>query len=126
MVAASLQRDLDDLVPHAHVQLAAAVEDQQASDGLPLPGREQLDLLQQAAPRGLIERGQHFPDSTVICGKREERIWSQRRRRRRGFICTSEGEAAKEREGFSRGEKQQQQQNILDKQNRTKAGANSV
>lgn len=66
MVAASLERDLDDLVSHAHVKLAPAVQDQQASDGLPLPGREQLDLLQQAAPRGLIERGEHFPDSAVI------------------------------------------------------------
>lgn len=27
VVAASLQRDLDDLVPHAHVELAAAVQD---------------------------------------------------------------------------------------------------
>lgn len=45
VVAASLERDLDDLVPHAHVELAAAVQDQQAADGLPLPGREQLDLL---------------------------------------------------------------------------------
>lgn len=46
VVAASLQRDLEDLVPHAHVQLASAVQDQQASDGLPLPGREELNLLQ--------------------------------------------------------------------------------
>lgn len=46
VVAASLEWDLDDLVSYAHVKLAAAVQDQQASDGLPLPGREQLDLLQ--------------------------------------------------------------------------------
>lgn len=46
MIAASLQRDLDDLVPHAHVQLAPAVQDQQATDGLPLSGREQFNLLQ--------------------------------------------------------------------------------
>lgn len=66
VVAASLQRDLDDLVPHAHVELAAAVQDQQAPDGLPLPGREQLDLLQQAAPGGMIEGGKHLPDGAVI------------------------------------------------------------
>lgn len=46
VVAASLERDLDDLVSYTHVKLAAAVQDQQASDRLPLPGREQLDLLQ--------------------------------------------------------------------------------
>lgn len=46
VVAASLERDLDDLVSYAHVQLAAAVQDQQAPNRLPLPGREQLDLLQ--------------------------------------------------------------------------------
>lgn len=69
MVAASLERDLDDLVPHAHVELAAAVQDQQAADGLPLPGREQLDLLQQAAPRGQVEGREHFPDGAVICGR---------------------------------------------------------
>lgn len=66
VVAASLQRDLYDLVPHAHVQLASAVQDEQAPDGLPLPGREELDLLQQAAPSGMIEGGQHLPDSAVI------------------------------------------------------------
>lgn len=54
VVSASLERDLDDLVSYAHVKLAAAVQDEQASDRLPLPGREQLDLLQQAAPRGLV------------------------------------------------------------------------
>ena len=46
VVAASLERDLDDLVSYTHVKLAAAVQDQQASDRLPLSGREQLDLLQ--------------------------------------------------------------------------------
>lgn len=46
VVAASFERDLDDLVSYTHVKLAAAVQDQQASDRLPLPGREQLDLLQ--------------------------------------------------------------------------------
>lgn len=46
VVAASLERYLDDLVPEAHVKLAAAVQDQQAPYRLPLPGREQLDLLQ--------------------------------------------------------------------------------
>lgn len=66
VVAASLQRNLDDLVPHAHVQLAPAVQDQQAPDGLPLPGREELDLLQQAAPGGMIEGGKHLPDCAVI------------------------------------------------------------
>lgn len=76
VVAASLERDLDDLVSHTHIKLAAAVQDQQASDRLPLPGREQFDLLQQAAPRGLIERGKHFPDSTVI--------WKRKRRGEEG------------------------------------------
>lgn len=66
VVAASLEWDLDDLVSHTHIQLAAAVQDQQAPDMLPLPGREQLDLFQKAAPRGLVERGKHFLDSTVI------------------------------------------------------------
>lgn len=46
VVAASLERDLDDLVSHAHVKLAAAVQDQQAADGLTLSGRKQLELLQ--------------------------------------------------------------------------------
>lgn len=46
VVATPLQRDLDDLVPKAHVKLAAAVQDQQAPYRLPLPGREQLDLFQ--------------------------------------------------------------------------------
>lgn len=46
MVAASLERDLDDLVPEAHIQLTAAMQDQQAPYRLSLPGREQLDLLQ--------------------------------------------------------------------------------
>lgn len=46
VVAASLERDLDDLVSYTHIKLAPAVQDQQASDRLPLPGREQLDLLQ--------------------------------------------------------------------------------
>lgn len=72
VVAASLQRDLDDLVPHTHVQLAPAVQDQQAADGLPLPGREELDLLQQAAPGGMIEGGKHLPDSAVIWKERIE------------------------------------------------------
>lgn len=66
VVAASLQRDLDDLVPHTHVELAAAVQDQQAPDGLALPGREQLDLLQQAAPAGMIEGRKHLPDGAVV------------------------------------------------------------
>lgn len=66
VVAASLKGDLDDLVPHAHVQLASAVQDEQAPDGLPLPGREELDLLQQATPGGMIEGGQHLPDGAVI------------------------------------------------------------
>lgn len=72
VVAASLERDLDDLVPHTHVELAAAVQDQQAADGLPLPGGEQLDLLQQAAPRRQVEGRKHFPDGTVICGREKE------------------------------------------------------
>lgn len=46
VVAASLERDLDDLVSYTHIKLTPAVQDQQASDRLPLPGREQLDLLQ--------------------------------------------------------------------------------
>lgn len=46
VVAAPLQGDLDDLVSYAHVQLASAVQDQQAPNGLPLPGGEQLDLFQ--------------------------------------------------------------------------------
>ncbi len=46
VVAASLEWDLDDLVSYAHIKLAPAVQDQQASDRLPLPGWEQLDLLQ--------------------------------------------------------------------------------
>lgn len=46
VVATSLERDLDDLVSYAHIKLAPAVQDQQASDRLPLPGWEQLDLLQ--------------------------------------------------------------------------------
>lgn len=66
VVAASLKRDLDDLVSYTHIELTAAMQDQQASDRLSLPGREQLDLLQQAAPRRQVERGKHFPDSTVI------------------------------------------------------------
>lgn len=73
VVAASLQRDLDDLVPHAHVELAAAVQDQQAPDGLPLPGREQLDLLQQATPGGMVEGGEHLPDGAVIWKERSGR-----------------------------------------------------
>lgn len=93
VVAASLEWDLDDLVSYTHVKLAAAVQDQQASDRLPLPEREQLDLLQQAAPCRLIERRKHFPDSTVIWRRKrgEERIWSQR-----GswvFICTRKGKS---------------------------------
>lgn len=46
VVAASLERDLDDLISDAHVKLAPAVQDQQAPDRLPLPGWEQLDFLQ--------------------------------------------------------------------------------
>lgn len=46
VVVASLEWDLDDLVSYTHIKLAAAVQDQQASDGLPLPGWKQLDLLQ--------------------------------------------------------------------------------
>lgn len=80
MVAASLERDLDDLVPHAHVELAAAVQDQQAADGLPLPGREQLDLLQQAAPRGQVEGREHFPDGAVICGRGKKKEKEGRKR----------------------------------------------
>lgn len=78
VVAASLQWDLDDLVSHADIQLAAAVENQQASDGLPLSGWEQFKLFQEAAPHGLIERGEHFPDGAVIWGRErwEEGIWS--------------------------------------------------
>lgn len=81
VVAASLERDLDDLVPHAHVELAAAVQDQQAADGLPLPGREELDLLQQAAPRGQVEGREHFPDGAVICGRGggERERWGRKR-----------------------------------------------
>lgn len=45
VVAASLEWDLDDLVSHAYIKLAPAVQDQKASDRLSLPGREQLDLL---------------------------------------------------------------------------------
>lgn len=96
VVAASLQRDLDDLVPHAHVELAAAVQDQQAPDGLALPGREQLDLLQQAAPGGMIEGRKHLPDGAVIwkgrsrCMEERESVggwrgfYSYEKRRRRG------------------------------------------
>jgi len=46
VVAASLEWDLDDLVSYTHIKLAATVQDQQASNWLPLPGREQLNLLQ--------------------------------------------------------------------------------
>lgn len=46
VVAASLEWDLDDLVSYTHIKLAPAVQDQQASYRLPLPRREQLDLLQ--------------------------------------------------------------------------------
>lgn len=46
VVAASLKRDLDDLVSYTYIKLAPAVQDQQASDRLPLSGREQLELLQ--------------------------------------------------------------------------------
>ena len=66
MVAASLEWDFDDLVPHAHVELAAAVQDQQAADDLPLPGREQLDLLQQAAAGRLVQGREHFADGAVF------------------------------------------------------------
>lgn len=99
VVAASLERDLDDLVPHAHIKLAAAVEDQQASDRLPLPGREQLDLLQQAAPRGLIERGKHFPDSAIIWRRERERGVERIRSQggRRVLICMRAGEVVEER-----------------------------
>lgn len=82
VIAASLERDLDDLVPHAHVELAAAVQDQQAADGLPLPGREQLDLLQQAAPRGQVEGGEHFPDGAVIWGRTRRREREKKRKSR--------------------------------------------
>lgn len=75
VVAAPLERYLDDLVPHTHIKLTPAVQDQQASDRLPLPRREQLELLQEAASRGLIERGKHFSDRPII--------W---RRRGRGLI----------------------------------------
>lgn len=46
VVAASLERDLDDLISNTHIKLAPAVQDQQAPDRLPLPGWEQLDFLQ--------------------------------------------------------------------------------
>lgn len=46
VVVASLERDLDDLVSYTHIKLTAAVQDQQAADGLPLPGWKQLNLLQ--------------------------------------------------------------------------------
>lgn len=69
VVAASLEWDFDDLVTHAHVELAAAVQDQQTPDDLPLPGREQLNLLQKAAAGRLVERREHFADRAVICGQ---------------------------------------------------------
>lgn len=71
VVAASLEWDLDDLVPDAHIKLAATVQDQQAADRLPLPQWEQLDLLQQAASSGLIERREHFLDSSIIWKSKE-------------------------------------------------------
>ena len=66
VVVAPLQRYLKNLVADAHVELAAAVQDQQAADVLPLPGREQLNLLQQAVPHGLVQRGEHLPDSAIV------------------------------------------------------------
>ena len=91
VVAASLQRDLDDLVPHAHVELAAAVQDQQAPDGLPLPGREQLDLLQQATPGGMIEGGKHLPDGAVLWEGRSR--WMEERKSMGGCYLTINSDA---------------------------------
>lgn len=46
---APLQGDLDHVLPQAHEQDALAVQDLQASDGLPPPLREELNLFQQTA-----------------------------------------------------------------------------
>lgn len=66
MEVAAHERDLDDLVPDPDEELAVAVQDQQAADGLPPALREQLNLVQQTAAHRLVHRGQHLLYRAII------------------------------------------------------------
>lgn len=43
------------------------MKDEQATNWLPLLQGEKLNLVQQAAARGLVERGEHLLNGAVIC-----------------------------------------------------------
>lgn len=71
---APLQRDPGHMLPQAHEQDALAVQDLQAPDGLPPPLREELDLFQHTAPRGISQGRPHLLNGAIICkGNREGR-----------------------------------------------------
>lgn len=70
---AAHQGDFDDLVPDSHKQLTAAVKYEQAADRLPPLGGGELNLIQQTAAHGLVQRREHLLNGAVIWQVKEKR-----------------------------------------------------
>lgn len=66
MEVAAHQGDFDDLFSDSNKQLTAAVKNKQAADWLPLLLREKLNLIQQTAAHGLVQRGEDLLNGAVI------------------------------------------------------------